>query len=216
MHVYGLLEKVTYDDEICTIRIKVGGDNDPVANSTMDAMEEQMKVVAKQMCHRDTDAKEVTDEIMQEALGGERGCQGQMEEEREEMPWDDVNGRELAPVRVRQARKAETDFSKKTQVDKNVPRKRCRDTSGKNPIQVRWVDTNEQGNINPKNRSRLVAKGFKQGGDPELYVSTPPIVALRLLISLAELGHSRRGSSRAIMVNEAARAYFRAPSLTPT
>lgn len=52
------------------------------------------------------------------------------------------------------------------QVYKKVPRQKCRDITGRNPIQVRWLDTKKQGENNPKYISRLVAKDVKQGFDP--------------------------------------------------
>lgn len=108
------------------------------------------------------------------------------------------------------------EFFKKMQVYRTVPKQRCRDVTGWEPIKVRWVDTNKQDEANPKYRSRLVAKDYKKGSDPELYTATPPIDALRLLISLAAIGSPSRGARRRIMTNDVARAYFNAPSLSPT
>lgn len=97
------------------------------------------------------------------------------------------------------------------QVYETASRRRCRDVTGKNPIQVRWIDTHKQGDIIQKFRSRLVAKDFKKEADPELDTTTPPIDALRLLISLAAIGYSRRGSRRTLMVDDVARAYDNTP-----
>ena len=39
-----------------------------------------------------------------------------------------------------------------------VPIEECRRVTGKGPIGVRWVDVNKEDEVNPKYRSRLVAK----------------------------------------------------------
>ena len=57
--------------------------------------------------------------------------------------------------------------------------------TGKMPIKVRWVDTNKQDEINPKYRSRFVAKEFKRYVDNDLYTATPPLEILRSLIHRA-------------------------------
>ena len=77
------------------------------------------------------------------------------------------------------------------------------------------MDTNKQDESNPKYRSRLVAKDFKKHSDPELYTATPPIEMLRWVISVAATGLSKEGRTRKIMINDVARAYFNAPSLSP-
>ena len=101
-------------------------------------------------------------------------------------------------------------------IDKNIGIQRYKDEAGKLPINVRWVDTNEQDESNPKYRSRLVAKDFKKHSDPELYTATPPMGMLRWVISVAATGLSRKSRTRKVMINDVARAYFNAPSLSPT
>ena len=66
-----------------------------------------------------------------------------------------------------------------------VSKKRCHDVTGKAPIGVRWVDINKQDDASPLYRSRLVAKDFNKGKDPDLYTATPPLELLRVLVSLA-------------------------------
>lgn len=96
------------------------------------------------------------------------------------------------------------------------PFQRCKDMTGKPPIQVRWIDTNKQDEINPKCRSRLVAKDFNRWADPDVNTATPPIDALRLMISIATTGSSIRGDQKKVMINDVAGSYFNAPSLVPT
>ena len=66
------------------------------------------------------------------------------------MAWDDVNDCELDLERVKEARKAEIEYYRKMKVYKKVPIQKCTDLTGRQPIQVRWVDTNKQDKANPK------------------------------------------------------------------
>ncbi len=65
---------------------------------------------------------------------------------------------------------------------------------------------------NPVYRSRFVAKEFNTGKDAGLFAATPPLEALRMLISeAATVDHDTDGSEKVIMVNDVARAFFEAP-----
>eukprot|EP00973_Karenia_brevis_P061009 8483342-Karenia_brevis.AAC.1 len=131
--------------------------------------------------------------------------------------YDDVSGAELDPQLVKEARKAEMRYFKKMQVYRKVETSKCWKMTGKKPIGVRWVDVNKQDNVNPKYRSRLVAKQFKTSNEPELYAATPPLEALKIIISRAATKDEKhRRLTRKIMVNDVSRAYFYARSDTPT
>ena len=80
----------------------------------------------------------------------------------------DVSGAKLDPKLVSEARQAEMRYFKRMQVYRKVSIRKCWQMTGKAPIGVRWVEVNKQDNINPKYRSRLVAKDFKTSNDPEL------------------------------------------------
>ena len=56
---------------------------------------------------------------------------------------------------------------------------------GKPPITVRWVDVNKGENTNPIIRSRLVARQIRQTGEDAIFVPTPPLEALRSILSVA-------------------------------
>lgn len=156
-----IVKDVTYDGCMCAINLKSECDQELVAETIAGAMEEQMKDDTKQLFLRDIDNDTINDDRLQEAQAGERQCHDESEAVTNEIAWDDVNDCPLDPVQVRQARRSEIEFSKRMQVYKKVQRQNCRDTFGRSPIQVRWVDTNKHGENNPKYRSRLVAKGFK-------------------------------------------------------
>lgn len=117
--------------------------------------------------------------------------------------WDDVHMCRLDPNQDRESRKIEMEYFRK-------------DLTRKLPTKVRWVDTNKQDEANPKYRSILFAKGFKRWADPQTYMARPPIGALRLIKHVAAAGQSIRGDRTRIMMNDVARAYTDAASLTPT
>ena len=58
--------------------------------------------------------------------------------------------------------------------------------SGKGKIiKGRWIDVNKGDSKSPDYRSRYVGKEFNTGVDASLYAATPPLEALKLLISTA-------------------------------
>ena len=87
-------------------------------------------------------------------------------------------------------------------------------------IDVRWIDTNKGDWEDPNYRSRLVGREFNTAKDDSLYASTPPIEALRVIVSHAATfrkggrtkGSYQGGRRRELMVNDVSRAYFYAPA----
>ena len=71
-----------------------------------------------------------------------------------------------------------------------VPIEQCLRATGKQPIRVRWVDLSKQEDINLKYRSRLVGKEYNTGRSDELYASTPPLEALRMVVSEAAISEN--------------------------
>eukprot|EP00973_Karenia_brevis_P042751 5916416-Karenia_brevis.AAC.1 len=130
--------------------------------------------------------------------------------------FDDVTGAPLDAERVRRAREEEIRYFKKMKVYKKVLRSKCHQLTGRDPIGVRWVDVNKQDNENPLYRSRLVAKQFKTGNDPELFAATPPLETMKLIISIAATRNHEGRIDKKIMINDVSRAYFYAPSEKPT
>ena len=60
---------------------------------------------------------------------------------------------------------------------------------------------------NPKIRCRLVGKEFRTGPDDALFTSTPPLEALRLVVSRAATV-GPEGEKNEIMINDVSLAYF--------
>ena len=77
-------------------------------------------------------------------------------------------------------------------------------------IPTRWIDINKGDDQQPNYRSRLVAKEFNTGSAEGLFAATPPLEALRLLLSDAA-SPSESDDGNVIMVNDVARAFFEAP-----
>ena len=78
-------------------------------------------------------------------------------------------------------------------------------------IKTRWIDINKGDRANPNYRSRLVAKEFRDGNQEGLFASTPPLEALKLLISMtATIDQGLKTEEKVIMINDVARAFFEA------
>merc|ERR1711884_819928 len=81
---------------------------------------------------------------------------------------------------------------------------------------VRWVDVNKEDELNPNYRSRLVAKEINTKNMPEMYAATPPLEALRAVISCAvnrDLGDMK--DLFKIIVTDVSRAFFYAKAIRP-
>ena len=123
--------------------------------------------------------------------------------------WDDVTGEQLDPELVREARQAEMHYINGRGVWRKVP-KELADRNGWKIIKTRWIDINKGDSTTPNYRSRLVAKEFNDGAQEGLFAATPPLEALRLLLSdAATVGKTQK--DRVAMLNDVARAFFEAP-----
>ena len=114
--------------------------------------------------------------------------------------WDDVSNAVLNPDDVKAARALEMQYFEKLRVYDRVDRSEIAKTGGK-LIGTRWVDVNKGDGTNIDYRSRLV------GRDDALYAATPPLEALRLIISNAATTPGG-DQVREVMVNDVRRAYF--------
>eukprot|EP00973_Karenia_brevis_P031298 4319995-Karenia_brevis.AAC.1 len=79
-------------------------------------------------------------------------------------------------------------------------------------IGTRWIDVNKGDKDNPLLRSRLVGQEFRDGEDDSLFASTPPLEALRLLVSeVATIEDISEKWDKVLMFNDVSRAFFEAP-----
>lgn len=98
--------------------------------------------------------------------------------------WDEVNHTPLDPVKVAEARRAETKHFADMNVYTRVPRSHQAQTGG-STISTKWVDVNKQDDNDPLYRSRLVGREYRVGADDRLYAATRALEALRsILVSL--------------------------------
>ena len=111
------------------------------------------------------------------------------------------------PELVKAARAEEMTYFKKLGVYRIVPRSHQRTTGGK-VIGTRWVDVNKGDAKEPNCRSRLVGREFNVGRDDTLYAATPPLEALRCVLSFAATWGEGEAERRCIMINDVRRAYF--------
>ena len=99
--------------------------------------------------------------------------------------WDDITGIELDAGLVKAARAEEIQYYRAMGTYIKVPRAEAL-AAGIKPIDTRWVDTNKGDSTRVRVRSRLVAKQFNNGkGGEDLFAATPPIEALRAILSSA-------------------------------
>ena len=87
-----------------------------------------------------------------------------------------------------------------------VPTQECYNKTGKAPITVRWIDINKGDSINPNYRSRLVAREINSHKKDDLFAGTPPLEALKSIISMTASGNK----GGVIMANDVSRAFFQA------
>ena len=120
------------------------------------------------------------------------------------LAYDDVSGAALPAQLVKDARRLEIEYIRKMGVYTKVPKAKA---AGKKIIKLRWIDTNKMDAANPLIRSRLVAKEYNDHEDPSLFAATPPIEALRYLLSKAA---RTGGAEKSVMLNDVSRAFFNA------
>ena len=125
--------------------------------------------------------------------------------------WDDVSGHDLNPAEVVKARAKEMAYIHEKGVWTVIPREVARQR-GWPIVKTRWIDINKGDDDSPVYRSRLVAKEFRAGAQEGVFAATPPLEAVRLLLSdAATLPDHDQQSDKVVMINDVARAFFEAP-----
>ena len=108
----------------------------------------------------------------------------------------------LPPDLVKKAMMEDIEYVRKMGVYPKVPKS---EAAGKKIIKLRWIDVNKMDAQNPLIRSRVVAKEFNDGVNPDLFAAAPPIEALRYLMSKVA---TRGGEKKYLMINDVSRAFF--------
>ena len=80
-------------------------------------------------------------------------------------------------------------------------------------VDTGWIDTDKGDRTNPVYRSRLVGKEFNTGQEEGLFASTPPLEALRWLLSeAATIRRGHRMGNKVALISDVSRAFFEAPA----
>ena len=91
-----------------------------------------------------------------------------------------------------------------------VPVSECKRRTGKAPLKGRWVDVNKGDSSRPIISCRWVAKEFNTYKSAEFFAATPPLEALRMMISHAASGRSHGLGGRKLLVIDARKAHLHA------
>jgi hypothetical protein len=127
--------------------------------------------------------------------------------------WDAITNEELPASLTAEARAEELAFMNEWKVWDVVPVAECWKNTGKRPLQSRWVDVKKKGDLKrPVVRSRFVAKEFADKRSDEFFAATPPLEALRMLLSHAATGRRTSQGGRKILVIDARKAHLHAPA----
>ena len=107
---------------------------------------------------------------------------------------DDVHdSKELRTDFVIKARQLEMEFFKKMGVYEKVPRTTAK---GHRITSIRWVDTNKGDQERPDYRSRLVGREIKKDNRLDLSSATPPLEAMKILVSHYAEGQTKSRTMR--------------------
>jgi len=132
--------------------------------------------------------------------------------------WDEVSGNRLNSEEVVAARLDEIKQLHSHHVYDKVPLTECWESTGRNPVKVKWIDINKGDNVNHEYRSRLVAKEIKMDKRLDLFAATPPLEAKKLFFSAAvtegigyDAGYQQSGMK--IDFIDISRAFFQADAI---
>ena len=132
---------------------------------------------------------------------------------------DSLTGQPLNREMVLAARRTELEYFAAKRVWHKVPRSKALQMQGKAPITVKWIDVNKGDDDNPNYRSRRVAREVRKPWEASIFAPTPPLEALKTIMSLAAteikgvVSHDRRPQSERrtqISIVDISRAYFNA------
>ena len=120
--------------------------------------------------------------------------------------WDYIDGQELEPEVVRKARTLEMEWYRKMNVYEKRPIEERFEKTKKPPIMVKWVGHHKGDTQHLNVRSRLAAKQINMGKKQALFAATPPLEALRMLLSGTVTGNK----PQALVLNDISRAHMHA------
>ena len=112
--------------------------------------------------------------------------------------WDDNKGGWLDPELCAQAKREEVEYIRRHKMYTRVPRGTCLRETGEAPIKTGWAETDKGQPGKPNVRARWVAKEYKTHARPELHAPTPPLEALKVVLSEIATG-TRKGKVVALV-----------------
>ena len=104
---------------------------------------------------------------------------------RHERYVDDLTGQPLRPELCHKARATELDYFQDKEVWTMRKVSEALRRQGKRPITVRWVEVNKGDELNPKIRSRFVAREIRLKGEEAIVSPTAPLESLMMVLSHA-------------------------------
>jgi len=130
--------------------------------------------------------------------------------------YDDIHGTALRSDLVQAARQEELTWIKQEKIYTKVPLRQCKQRTGKQPLDTRWIDHNKGDDKRPNYRSRMVVREIKarkklaeQLPGSQLFSATPPVETFFLLASLMmSIKVSTRGKPLKLGFWDISRAHF--------
>ena len=98
---------------------------------------------------------------------------------------EDVKGGPLDPREVKAARQKEIQYLWDMEVYGYSTEAEARAQTGRNPVGLKWVDTNKGSAEAPRYRSRLVCTDVRHKGVEPIFSVTPPLETLLVLLCVA-------------------------------
>ena len=120
--------------------------------------------------------------------------------------FDDVSGQKSDHAVAKKARELEMDYYRSIGVCSKVPRTEAL-TNGCKVISTRWIDINKGDDKKPNYRSR-VGKEIKKDKRLDLFAATPPLEALKAVVSICASSQYKKKPHR-LMSIDVCRAYFK-------
>ena len=115
-----------------------------------------------------------------------------------------MDRQELDSEAVKKTRALEIEWHTKMNRHKKRPIEECFEKTMKPPIKVKCIDRNKGDRQNVNVRSGLLAKPINTGKEEGLFAATPPLEALRMLLSTTVIGNK----SKALMFNDICSTYL--------
>ena len=120
--------------------------------------------------------------------------------------FDDLSGSALDKDLMIEARRLEMEFFRRMGVYTKVHRSEVA-KAGAKTITTRWVDTNKGDLVSPNYRARLVGREMKTDNRLDLFAGTPPLEALKMVLSKCASNQRGRQPYR-VMTIDVKRTYF--------